>query len=141
MKVIIYGSKFKRDISAKLESLSKLVTQHIIALYLFPDSPNRNHWMGEVWSFLNDVPLVRGRNKPPRSRFIYENTWGIQKRYLNVHIQKVIDKESDYTPITCDKKLLSEILDDYFRWISDKLSEDSYVSKSEVYDTLKDLGL
>lgn len=141
-RLLIYGfSKPRAELASKIDDQTRPLMETLICLYIFPDNENRNHWRGEVWSLLNKMDLLKGKNKLPSKQFILDNSWELNKKYLDDRIKYVIDKEDSYEPAEFGKVSLRCTLEEYFDWLADKLSRQTYVSKQEVYSLLDELGL
>lgn len=140
MKRLIYAMSFDRRtlLNRLIKNLDPLM-DHLIKLYLFPNTDYTNHWRKEVWNFLNRTPKMPN-NKFPSYKFIYQAISGElditeQLMYL------VLDEYSKHTPTRFDAVELESKLDEYFQWLAEKLSTKGVVQSSEVYEELEKLGL
>ena len=138
----IWGMSDKRkDLGAWIEDHTKQVMIAITQLYLFPNG-NRTHWRKEVWEKFYEMHRLKGSNKLPSAKFIFENSFKVHSRMIQNHVKFVISKEDQYDPIEdIDLNQLFQIEKDYFIWLSSKLSKEDFVSKTDVLDELDKLGL
>lgn len=143
MKKYIFGmSKARRDLSAWIEDHTYPVMREIAKLYLFPDAPTRLHWRQEVWSKFNMMHPLRSTKRLPSANFIFESSWGVDYRLVHGAVKYAIGHELDFKPRDdIDEEELSDIMHDYFKWLSYVLSIDPDVMPQEVYDKLDELGL
>lgn len=143
MKRMILGmSKSRTDLSSWIEDHAWPVMVALSQLYAFPTGP-RVHWRKEVWEKFDRMHVFRHNNKLPDADFIFENSWGVNSRFVEDALQYAIDKESEtYEPRT-DMNIddLTRIMEDYFRWASLQLSNHPALKKNDVLDKLDDLGL
>lgn len=131
----------RQKIQQDLRNVAKPLTDHLIKLYLFPNSQYENHWRKEIWGFLNRVPKARNNNKFPSARFIFDEISG----YCDMSEQLMYLMIDEYSPSLIPERLdsieLQSILEDYLRWIADSLSQFGVVRSSEVYAKLDESGL
>lgn len=143
MKRVIYGMSIsKKDLAAWIEDHTFPVMCAIAQLYLFKDVPTRNHWRVEVWEKLHEMKLLKQNNKLPSKEFIYNSSWRVDKDYVEDAVKWAISKEQDFKApdVVCIHEL-SEIMEIYFQWLSDKLSKSRVIHIDEVRDQLDKLGL
>lgn len=125
---------------------TKEMIEHLIRLIIFNSPKNKNHWRGEVYGLLNDIPLMKHNKKPPNRNFIFQTIWeyyGDRLDYLTESVLRQEPKEK----LKTDKKI-SDFADeiyikvkDYVFWLSKELSEKAVVTKQEVYNKLEELEL
>lgn len=59
-KTILFEMAYERKHALnKLDNLSHPISTHILKLIIFNNSPNFNHWLGELNSWLNQVDDIR----------------------------------------------------------------------------------
>ena len=123
------------NIGAKLNDDIMPAIKHLIKAYLYSNSESLNHWILEIYSFLHEVKLVKGKNKPPKSNYIYKQIFIINEPYLMHYVEGIVDVygESDY-----DSTIINYI-SDYCKWISDMLSSNRVVTYCEVKDEVMKL--
>ena len=141
MKIYITAmSRDKARIEQELGSHMKVLIEHILYLILMPDSTDRSHWMDEIYSFLNNVHKMKSNNRFPTAKQIYEWTYGndrdlvLDDRFMLVLLRDVSEKENIVIaePKRTIMKMLDTACSKYFRWLSDRLSKDGAVTKSDV---------
>lgn len=142
MKRVIYGMSMKRkDLGDYIDNHTWQVMVALAQLYLFPHG-NRTHWRKGVWEKFSRMYTLKKSNKLPDADFIFENSWGRNKQDIHNALQYAKDKEDQYTPqshATIDEFWL--IVEDYFLWLSDKLSTNSTLLLADVKEELDRLGL
>lgn len=135
-------STSKADLAASIESHTFPVMCAIAQLYLFPNTIYQNHWRQEVWSGLNTMDRLKGSNKLPSTEFIYKNSFEVNKNSVQDAIDWAIDHEQSLVPIdNIDVSHLTTVMDEYFQWLSEKLSYNRYLKSKDVYCKLDELNL
>ena len=142
MKRMIIGmSKSRSDLAAWIDDHTYQVMVAIAQLYAFPYG-NRVHWRKEVWEKFSEMHLFKHNSKLPDAKFIYDNSWGVNKEFVSDALGKAIDKEEDYSPKDdLDTSELYNIMENYFKWLSTKLSQSKSIRRLEVAEKLDELGL
>ena len=138
----IYASAMKQgDLAMWVEEKATPVMEVLAQLYLFPNTEYENHWRGELYARWNQVKLLKN-GKLANSKFLYDNTLGINKQYAKGVLQHMIDKEYTLEPISgYNVEEYLEICDIYFKWICDHFSTYRYVDKESIYQKLDEMGL
>ncbi len=141
MKRVIYGMAMSRkDLASWIDNHTFQTIVALAQLYLFPTG-NRVHWRKEVWEKFSKVYRLKN-NKLPSAQFILENSWGNYKYELSRIMQYAVDKEENYEVL--DETTYDEfyaIVEDYFYWLADKLSQNTEITLQEVKSELDRLGL
>ena len=127
-------SESQRTIAADIRAASASIVEHVIKLALYPDAQECNHWRHEVYTFLNKVDRLKGKNKYPKKDFIY--------RWLSTH-NDIIDSfvaqiTSDYAedPKIIPISKLTAVVEEYQKWLSSELSTRGFVTSKDVYAEL-----
>lgn len=128
----------RSQIKSDLRGVTKVVMNHLIKVWLYPDVQEQNHWKKEIAQALNDVPKVKGKNKYPDYRFLIQNTWNVYEDSLDDRVDVIISSMRE-DPIPFDFEDLYRAMSDYFNWICFKLSEKGIVRYSDIYETLEEL--
>ena len=127
-------------IRSELKSGCDPLDHHLIKLILFSNSPSRDHWKHEVYSFLNKVSRAKNNKKFPKYQFI-RAALAADEDILDNYIIQV---KSDYSDLTCsnisDNAVVS-IVTAYHDWLAKQLSEKGIVSKADVLAELVTLGI
>lgn len=148
MKLRIFEMAEERSqIHRRLADKTPNIIEHLLYILLAPDSDCRDHWKKEIYSFLHDIELLKGSNRPPKASFIYDSTYGVRQdrvqseKYMTKFVKDVCSKENIKT-----KKTLGQImteLDDvcmkYFTWLSETLNKNEYASYEDVYNKIDEL--
>ena len=137
----------KKDLERKLQSCSPKIIEHLLYLMLSPNCTTRKHWKQEIYSFLNDVTLIKGSKKNPKAKFIYDNTYGyrqdliMRETYMKKFLKDVCAKENISTNLTITEvqEKLNHVCEEYFTWLSNELSENLYVTQDEVYEKIDEI--
>lgn len=139
----ILGFALRRsEIAARLEENTRILMMHLIKLWMFPGASEVNHWRNEVYSFLNQVPRLKGVNKFPSSEFIFNSTFVPNESCIDDLYEDVYDDYTDNHTLdrtNCDA--MHQVIEDYYIWISDILSKRGVVSHKKVLQELEILGL
>ena len=143
-ETILGHSKKLSDIGAEIEESTQLIVQHLAKLYLFPESRDVDHWREEVATFLNSVPLRKGKNKLPSAQFIYKNTFEANEAYIAQYYNVVcMDYVCDDNPVTLQPRSINDFVNKvklYYVWLSNNLSRFRVLPNLEIKNKLKDLG-
>lgn len=141
MKRYILAMAFDRQsLINKLYDSSSNLTDHLIKLYLFPNSTNVNHWRQEVWSSLSRMPKLASTKKLPDKKLIYSCVSGFVDEIPEL-VDYMKNNYSDEVVERFDIDELTEKVENYLHWISEKLSVSVVVLPDDVYSKLKELGL
>lgn len=141
MKRFIFAAKSRSDLGAWIEDHTPQVMIAIAQLYVFP-SGNRTHWRKEVWEKFSEMHAFKHNNKLPSAKFILDNSWKVNERYVDNVIRFVIGKEEEYTPREdINVSELYDILESYFKWLADYLSKNRFLIPQDVNKKLDELGL
>ena len=128
----------RSQIKSDLRGATKVVMNHLIEIWLYPNVQEQNHWKKEVAQSLNDVPKTKGRNKFPDYRFLIQNTWNVYEDALSNRVEVIISSmRAD--PIPFDFEDLYVAMSEYFDWICLRLSEKGIIKYSDIYETIEDL--
>lgn len=142
MKKYIYAMSMSRgDLRSWVSAHTRQVIIALAQLYLFPTG-NRVHWRKEVWEKFSTIHRLKPTNKLPSAKFILDNSFNVYKNILPSLMQYAIDKEEDYSPISnIDEDDFRLLVEDYFLWLANMLSNADAVAKSDVLEELDRLGL
>lgn len=141
MEPVLAFAESRAEIGYIIDAHTYQVMVHLAKLYLFPGARERNHWCHEVWVHFKGLPKLKPTNKLPDAHFIFERSWEANVDYLSDAIEDAIKDEDSLTPRSdCNAAELSAIMDQYFTWLSSKLSCGP-LHGSDVYPKLDELGL
>lgn len=131
-----YDREKIRDI---LISGGKQTALHLTKLVVFPNASTHNHWKKEVYNFLHDVSRLKGSNKYPKEKFIFDAISGWDDVADNLIIE-VQDEEQDLVPDhNVDARKLEAMLLAYHKWAAHKLSTNGILTRNEVYAKIDEL--
>lgn len=148
MKIYINAmAEQKKEIERSLSPKTDMIIEHMLYLCLAPTCTTVSHWMDEIYSFISKIDKLKGKNRFPSARMIYEWTYGKKQdlvkdtRWLSVMIDDARDKEN----ITDDFDV-QDVMNDldtmcmfYFQWLSEELASVGAVSRKSVREKLKAL--
>ena len=134
----------KKKILDELYASNRYIITHLLCIYLWYDTEYVTHWKKEVYTAMSDIPKMKHNNKFPNKEVIYNNTFGvIEDVFLDRfdhYIELVSLKEDKLElPHNLNPRKVKNYLEDYFIWLSDKLSTKGYVSLSEVNNEIDNL--
>lgn len=127
-------SEAQSKVYDKLTSHSEELVKHIMKLILFPLGPAA-HWKGEIYSFVNSCPKLKGKNKLPSSKFIF-NCLSVSNDILVNLMRQVLADESELSPSNISPSVLLQAAETYERWLADMLAQYGAVTRNEVYAEL-----
>lgn len=114
----------------------------IAALYLFEGAPIRRFWRYEVWENFRSMKVRKWSRTLPSAKFIFNNSWGLNRLFVQDAIIWAIKHNSEFVPKQqIDRDELYSIMEDYFTWLSAKLSTCRILASNSVLHKLDELGL
>lgn len=136
-RMIIYAmSRRLRDIGADLDSKGQKLIDHLIKLYLYPNSKDVNHWKQEVYNFIHCVDSIKGKHKTPSASFIYDNIYGKYNiNYTNNSINATLDDYGD-PEFDFDYNDIHQFISEYVEWLSVELNQKEVLSRKSIYTKL-----
>lgn len=141
MKLYIKGmSTNKRRIEDLLFTAGDTLVEHLMKLIQCPNAQARNHWTTEIYACLHDVPKLKGSNKYPSAKLIY-NQLSSRNDILDHYSHYVKEIESDEYFKDVPPHVCLEYIDQYLLWISDMLSRYGEVSSAQIREKLKDIHI
>lgn len=124
------------EIYRDIKSKSSVVIEHLIKLFLYPNSNNLNHWKTEIFAAMSRVPKLKRTKKYTESKNILKYSWNI----WNDSIADMIDViQNDYGLSNTPPDIIYNNVHIYLAWISDKLSRFGYVTSNQIYSKIDDL--
>ena len=137
----------KKEVERELKSKTVKIIEHILYLVLDKNNSAKHHWESEIFSFLHDIDLLKGSNKLPKEKFIYDSTYGKRRdrvtdnNWLSVSIRSACYEENIKNEKPLEKVMneMDYVCSEYFSWISKKLSTIGRVAPDEVFDLINSL--
>ena len=129
----------RQTIILKLTENIEQLTDHLIKLYLFPNTDYTSHWKKEIWNFLNRVPIMSASKKLPPYKLIYESISGYLDRTEDL-MYFILDEYSEHIPERVDAQELESYICNYLKWLADQLATKGLVTSKEVYAKLDEIG-
>lgn len=130
-----------KNIKDNLDNMSAVVLEHLAKLAILDSPQNKNHWRQEVYNFLHRTQKIKGTNKYPNSKIIFDSTWGRNgDSFEDVFIRLALTEYKDIPVKSYDIKNITENAKQYFKWLSEKLGENPVISSNEIYTKLNELG-
>lgn len=131
----------RSDIIRQLEQNVIEIFQHLVKLWRYPDAQEVSHWRTEVYNFLHKVHTFKSNNKRPSAKFIFENTYGRDRQYIDTAIKQVSKRyDRNFSCIREDIDLLRNRIERYFKWLSEELASNGVALPEDIYETLEELG-
>lgn len=142
MKICIKAMSMNRgNLRAWIDDHTRQTIIALAQLYLFPHG-NRVHWRKEVWEKFHEMHRLKPSNKLPSSKFILDNSFNLYQPTLMRLIQYALDKEENYIPIrNIQESEFMLMVEDYFLWLANYLSQTDTLNKQDVLDKLDEIGL
>lgn len=137
----------KREIERGLNDATEPVLNHLLKLYLMSNSESRNHWITEIFGFLNKIKKLAGKNKFPSKDQIYDWTYNKWEDVLtdDNYLMDSIESIEDIYNINIDENIrtinigYNRLCRDYFSWLANELSQYGRVTFSMVRTKLNEL--
>ena len=141
MKLYIKGMfTDKRRISYQLFVSADKVVEHLMKLIQFPQAQAKNHWADEIHAFCHRVHRLKGSNKYPSFKFIY-NEISSYNDILHSYITYARDTEPDEYFYDVPEHECLPTIDEYEKWLADMLSRYGEVTQQQVKQELAKLRL
>lgn len=140
----IFGvSSTRSKIAMDLEDTTRQIISHLIKLYLYQESNDRDHRRQEIYNFLHNIPKLKINKKFPSKDFILNNTININLDMIQILYEDIQIDYSQQNRERNDTNLndIKIIILEYYNWLADILSRRGQVPRNTVYDKLKQLGL
>lgn len=139
MYIYIRGmSEYQSKIYDKLTDAADKIVEHIVKLALFPNCiEEANHWKREIFSFLWKIDKLKGKNKYPSEKFIY-NALSVHTDNIEVYMD-VISNDFKEAPSSVSVKSMTDCVDSYMHWAAHTLSATGRLQSSEIYAKLDEL--
>lgn len=135
-------SEDKAKLGSKIDNVTWILDEHLVKCLIYQNKTNTlNHWQHEIYSFLPRVPKLKGSNKYPSEKFLYNCTINIYSDalmdYLNSHVVNVQDKYGKVDNI--NKQGLYDCIIAYYKWLIPILSKNGAVTEPEVRAEINNL--
>lgn len=130
-------ARSRKEIAHTLQEKSSQIFIHLIKYFYVDDNGLRDHWSREIYSFLNDIDILKSTKDYPTLAFIYENTYVVHADSICKKQKKILSEyESSSIKERNDEKFL-DFASNYFYNLSDILSKEGYVSQEEINNILR----
>lgn len=132
------------EVRREMYSFNSTRVEHLLKCFLFPNSQSFHHWCLELKTFPKEVPALKGRNRRPTSKQIFEWSWLADDRTPH-SIEGYIDDinfEGKYPEVdlaSIDLEAAFRFLEEYHIWLSEILSSKGEIRGSEIDAKLKEL--
>lgn len=118
------------EIYRDIRSKSSIVIEHLIKVFMYPDSNGRNYWKQKIHAAMSRVPKLKRTKKYPESKNILKYSWNVWKDSIDDMIQVI---ETDYGPSNIDSTMVYNKIYEYLDWLADKLTSSGYVTSKQIY--------
>lgn len=126
----------KTEYKVKLMNAFEKIFSHLLKVYYHPKSQHKHHWVKEIYSFLNDAPILKSTKKLPKERLIFDSLWTSVKEIIPRRHRKILaiinEKYRDELGEVEYDAEAESLAYDYVVWISENLSKKGDVFMSEV---------
>lgn len=129
----------RKHIIQEIKSSSGKIFGHLLKLYLYPSYMAINHWRYEIYSFLNKILTLKGKNKFPSIQFILNNSYYIWEDSIDMWVNSIIE-EYCQTKINYDSKQFHDMAYKYFYILATELNKIGMIYNTKVYNILKECG-
>lgn len=130
----------KRVIISKIEDKERMVMEHLIKCWLYPNNSNYQHWKNEIHGFIPRISALKGANKFPKyeqlKKWIIDGFSDSLHLTIFAYIERVTIK---YGEVKYDAKQISDYIISYYEWLMFELSSKGYVSPEEVSQKIDNL--
>lgn len=138
MKILCFAET-KKEVARELKKESENLYEHLIKVWMFPNSQSQNHWKTEIGTkFLTKVDKLKNKKKYPTSKFIIENTWDVWEDALIDRIPSILAR-IDEVPLTLDYSIVYDAIHGYIFWASDTLSQKGVLNPNDCYDKIEEI--
>lgn len=142
IRILYEFADSKNDIKDFLRRNDENYLIHLAKIFFMRDRQELSHWKDEVYSFYSRVKKTKNKNKYPDPKFIYFNIYGKDEDSPKSIIENVYDKlDMDYS-IKINKSygnIFLKFVREYTKWLSQNLSDNGYVSRSDVRSKIDEL--
>ena len=133
-KYIRSFSASKKDILSRIDDVARPILEHLAKIYLMSDSGSFNHWVSEIYGFLNKCSKLKGRNRYPSKKDLLQILYYNEVPYLKYTFEGI---RKDYnTMYQGNYNQYQIICFQYLDWLSDMLSKYGRVYFSDVQDKI-----
>ncbi len=133
----------KRDIETDVRQSTGRINEHLLKCLLIQDTThNLNHWSDEVYELLSDVPKMKGNNKLPSEKMLYNCTIGYFGDFLYERLDGYIEdiSEQEHTDIVySNKQIIYDCIMSYYKWLIPILSHEGSVKQEEIKSEINKL--
>lgn len=127
----------RKDVLHDLHFRSLQAMPYLMKIFMYPTSSSANHWKDNAYSSINLCEHIRSRSRLPSSKAILNHTWRSISDLMEAFRRLIVVEESQYSNIGYDR--MYSMLEEYFRWLSDKLSTKGSVNRDEVYGEINSI--
>lgn len=141
---LLEQAKNKTEFSVELSHQGEYAITHLLCIYFWPNTEFVSHWISEVYAALPRVQRLKHNNKLPTTKLIYDKLYGeIEEDFISqfdVYKDVVLGKENELEePKNLNANKIHDYLDNYFRWLADRLSKEGKVNRIEVENKINEL--
>ena len=129
-----------------LRSERKKYIEHMIKIFMWRDTVWFTKWRKEIYGTYRDIQMIKGKNKYPESKDIYDNIFGNIEDTFDGRVKWYVDNlEYDNEELShrnVDESVAIQLhcfISEYTKFISDQLSTDGIVDRAEASDKMSEL--
>ena len=133
----------KTEYKVKLMNAFEKIFSHLLKVYYYPESQYKHHWVKEIYSFLNDAPVLKSTKKLPKEKLIFDSLWDSVKEIIPRRHRKTLSfinekYGNELGEVEYDADAESFVFD-YVVWISRNLSKKGDIFIFEVETEINSL--
>lgn len=141
-KRILSMAKSLVEVRREIYGYNSIRNEHLLKCYVFPDNLAFKHWCGEIAAFPREVSVLKGRNRRPTPKQLYDwlwlaDDWDSYRVECYVENLNYSEKYPKIESVNSQKVL--KFLDSYYLWLSEALSTRGSVRNIEVGDKIQEL--
>ena len=141
MKIYIRAmSENKSRLHDQLVPLAGKMIEHLMKCFMFPNTDPYEHWKGEIYSFIHDVPKLSNSKKWPDSDFLVKCLWDTYEDAIEDWYPQLIDEYSSYHLNTHSESVtVYNCCSEYVEWLCVELSRYGRVSSRSCFEKIDNI--
>ena len=140
MKRYVYAMAItKKAAISNIQSISLPLIEHLLKIYMFPNSDYRVHWSKEVTAFLNRVPRLKSNNKLIGYKVVREAV-SVYEDQIDSIIKTLLKEYRDLDSERSNPIEAQQYVSEYLDWICTQVCEGESISSYDVMDKLEEIG-
>jgi hypothetical protein len=132
-----------RSVAQQLESTTLDVMMNLIAIYLYPTSPDVETWTQNLYDSFSRVPRFANTQELPSAEFILRNTLEVNRSMIGRWTKKIASYSDDAETV---EMIANYVVQDcegfiaaYYEWLAIELSINQFVTADQIQDVISGL--